>query len=68
MLYVRGVTAEQELALDATTTLAAYLNAAMARDPMARMAYAVMHGTEWSPLGNGAEINDGATATAGTVR
>lgn len=62
------MTTAQEIALDATTTLAAYLNAAMERDPMARMAYAVMYGAEWSPLGNGATVNDGASSTAGTVR
>ena len=51
-----------------TTTLAAYLNAAMARDASARDAYRALYGAEWSPLGNGTEINDGASSVAGTVR
>ncbi len=50
----------------ATTELAAYLNAAMARSPQARAAYAALYGAEWSSLGDGTEINDGATATAAT--
>lgn len=53
---------------NATTCLAAYLNAAMARDERARAAYAAQWGVQWTPLGNGHEINDGATASARTVR
>lgn len=51
-----------------TTCLAAYLNAAMDRDSAAREAYERIYGSQWSALGNGAAINDGATAVAGTVR
>lgn len=50
-----------------TTCLAAYLNAAMARDASARAAYAAQWGAEWSPLGNGHEINDGASSVARTA-
>ncbi len=49
-----------------TTFLAAYLNAAMARSPEARAAYAAIYGESWSSLGDGTEINDGASATAAT--
>lgn len=52
---------------DVTTCLAAYLNAAMARDERARAAYAATWGAEWAPLGHGAEINDGASSTARTA-
>lgn len=52
---------------DATTCLAAYLNAAMARDASARAAYEAAWGVQWAPLGNGAEINDGASSTAHTA-
>ena len=51
-----------------TTCLAANLNAAMARNPEARAAYAALWGVEWAPLGNGCEINDTASSTAVTVR
>jgi len=63
-------TDSQVLASDPTVTtcLAAYLNAAMARDASARAAYAAQWGAEWSPLGCGAEINDGASTSARTVR
>lgn len=58
------------LASDATvtTTLAAYLNAAMAHDPEARAAYRAVWGVEWYPLGNGTEIYDGASSRSATVR
>lgn len=52
---------------DHTTVLAAYLNAAMANDVMARIAYQLTYGVEWAPLGNGVAINDGATTSANTV-
>jgi hypothetical protein len=51
-----------------TSVLAAKLNAAMDRDASAREAYARIYGCEWAPLGNGARINDGASAIASTVR
>jgi hypothetical protein len=51
-----------------TTVLAAYINAAMARDASAREAYARLYGETWSPLGAGIEIHDGASTRAGTVR
>jgi hypothetical protein len=53
---------------EATTTLAAYLNAAMARSPEARAAYAAIYGESWSPLGCGAEIWDGPSTHTRTVR
>ncbi len=62
------MTTESEIALNATTVLAAYLNAAMASDAMARMEYAQLHGCEWNPLGDGTCIDDGATTTCATVR
>lgn len=62
------MTAQQELALDATTHLAAYLNAAMERSPEARDAYASLWGVEWTALGCGASINDGVSSEAGTLR
>ena len=62
------MTAQQELEMNATTTLAAYLNAAMERDASARAAYASIYGEAWAPLGCGASINDGASSVAGTVR
>ncbi len=68
VLIPGNMTTNEEIALGHTTVLAAYLNAAMANDAMARMAYALMYGAEWSPLGNGATINDGASTVAGTVR
>ena len=51
-----------------TTTLAAYLNAAMAHSPEARAAYLATWGVQWSPLGNGTEIHDGASSRSATVR
>ena len=51
-----------------TTCLAAYLNAAMASDTMARIAYQITWGVEWAPIGNGAAIFDGASTVAGAVR
>ena len=57
----------QEMALGYTTTLAAALNYVMATSAVARAAYRLTYGVEWSPLGNAAEINDGASTTAGTV-
>jgi hypothetical protein len=54
--------------LNDTTVLAAYLNAAMARDERARAAYERLYGAQWSALGNGAEMHDGASTHAGTVR
>lgn len=52
---------------EVTTCLAAYLNAAMARNASAREAYRAMWGAEWAPLGHGAEINDGASSMARTA-
>jgi hypothetical protein len=51
-----------------TTMLAAHLNAAMAQSHDAQEAYARIYGVQWSALGNGAAINDGATTTAKTAR
>ena len=51
-----------------TTTLAARLNAAMARSPEARAAYARTYGAAWAPLGCGRAIDDGASTSARTVR
>ena len=51
-----------------TTHLAMFLNAAMAHAAGARAAYAAIYGEEWSPLGCGAELNDGASSRQGTVR
>ena len=58
------------LATDATVTtvLAAYLNAAMARDAMARKAYRAIYGAEWESLGNGTEIADGKSTQTETKR
>lgn len=75
----RGVVRIQHLSLDmtaialdadptSTTHLAAYLNAAMRRDAAAREAYLATWGVEWSPLGDGSCIEDGASTLAGTVR
>ena len=50
-----------------TTVLAAYLNAAMQSESN-RAAYAAQWGAEWSALGNGVSINDGASVTACTIR
>lgn len=51
-----------------TTIIAAHLNAAMARNEVARAAYARIYGESWESLGNGIEINDTATANAKTAR
>ena len=50
-----------------TTVLAAALNHAMARNAQARADYARIWGREWTPVGNGAEIDDRCDAV-GTVR
>lgn len=43
---------------EVTLVAACYLNSAMARNPVARDAYARIYGCEWTPLGNGMEIDD----------
>lgn len=53
---------------DTTTMLACYLNAAMGNNPSAREAYARIYGAEWSALGIGISINDGASTSAKTAR
>lgn len=50
-----------------TTCLAAYINAAMEADVLARIEYLLTYGRTWAPLGNGASINDGASTTAHTA-
>ena len=61
------MTAQQESTLG-TTVLAAYLNAAMEADIMARMDYLLTYGIVWTPVGDGSSIHDGASTQAATVR
>ena len=47
---------------DETMTLAVLLDAAMARDFVARIAYQTIHGVEWSPLTTTATLGEFALA------
>lgn len=47
---------------DVTTTHAAAINYVMARSPEARARYREIHGEDWRPLGNGAELPDSQCA------
>ena len=51
----------------ATTCLAAYLNAAMAKDASARARYLAIYGVEWAPLGDGTEWSETRSAASEAV-
>lgn len=66
MMTLANITARASLGnltLCHSDEIGAAVNYVMSRDSAARARYLAIYGEEWSPLGNGDEINDGVTST-----